>query len=996
MSFWREWIPVCLLLCFGVVQGTQAATPIPINSVDRSLALGKYLYVLEDPTGEWPLTRVQEAISHFKLSSDYVPTLGFTHSALWGYFRLAVPFTDKEDYLLEFEYPLIDSLDVFWIDPQGRLTEFHTGYALPYSSRPISTRSFMFPLLFSQEGIYECFVRVTSVDRVEMPLVLWKRSAFQNVDQRRQFSSGLFIGLVVAALALCLMSYWTFKDISYLFYSSFLLFFSLFVANEMGILYENLFPAFLQGFQHINHFLIDGQLIFLLLLSRVFLELKKYRIWHESYLKSLTHITILALIISVFVPVHWGLIVAVSLTIFDMGSLFVISLLHVHKSRAARFYIAGWAFALLGGNLYALRAFGVIDPTIIPVDVLVLIWLIQFVIISLALGERLIHARRETARMQDQVIQNLKEANAQKDEFLANTSHELRTPLHGIIGLSESLLNETLGQVSRNSQKGLKLIYSNAMRLTNLVNEILDLSRLRHGKFDLQYQNLDVNSLLEQVIQVVDSLAESKRIRIQYQQDQSLPLVWGDIQRLHQVFHTILFAAVDRSEIASEIWIDAWLRNGRVEILCKDRAITLEPEWVKIQSLYLQNNTWTEDSEHLDEMRLFLYLLYKHEATIHVFSGPEDGNRIMVSLPVSKNQDSVQEENFERVAKVQPVSQQEADWIEDQWNQNWQVNGAHILLVDDEPVNTKILEKIFCERGFEVDIAMNGYEALQKLEHQGNEIELVLMDIIMPGISGFDVCRSIRKKYDTTMLPIVFLTGRNQLSDLEEAIEAGGNDFIVKPYSKQEILARVRSLLEMSRENRSLLRYLHQPLLRFFKTELLRLSQHESQDLVGLVLDYATEVKSEQDLETLRSLVEWTEPLVSQFQGCILKVNPGRFYLLFRQVHDAFSLLRRLFLDQSIWVAQHQDCGALSFNVHLCREKASLHKRGSHQSFLLVQGPLMDLLENVPLRNEKQAMSMWIFHETLEFLPEPMPKGFKQGANNPEWVPVELNQWLQE
>ena len=118
-----------------------------------------------------------------------------------------------------------------------------------------------------------------------------------------------------------------------------------------------------------------------------------------------------------------------------------------------------------------------------------------------------------------------------------------------------------------------------------------------------------------------------------------------------------------------------------------------------------------------------------------------------------------------------------------------------ILVVDDEPANRKLLEAILASRGYETIPATSGEEALQRL---AGEVDLVLLDIIMPGIDGLEVCRRMRSDPTTAMLPVIVVTG-TALAERLHAIEAGADDFIAKPVDKDEVLARIKSLLRIKR-----------------------------------------------------------------------------------------------------------------------------------------------------------------------------------------------------
>jgi DNA-binding response OmpR family regulator len=119
----------------------------------------------------------------------------------------------------------------------------------------------------------------------------------------------------------------------------------------------------------------------------------------------------------------------------------------------------------------------------------------------------------------------------------------------------------------------------------------------------------------------------------------------------------------------------------------------------------------------------------------------------------------------------------------------------HILVVDDEPVNLKVLKNHLEREGYAVTLAHDGQEALDLLEKE-NHFHLVLLDVMMPRISGYEVCQKIREKHLSSELPVIMVTAKNQVNDLVEGFDLGANDYIVKPFSRDELLARVKGQLD--------------------------------------------------------------------------------------------------------------------------------------------------------------------------------------------------------
>ena len=132
-------------------------------------------------------------------------------------------------------------------------------------------------------------------------------------------------------------------------------------------------------------------------------------------------------------------------------------------------------------------------------------------------------------------------------------------------------------------------------------------------------------------------------------------------------------------------------------------------------------------------------------------------------------------------------------------------NANHILVVDDEPINLQVISNHFSLRGYRVTTANNGKEALAMIEN--DKPDIVLLDVMMPMMTGFEVSQKIRETYDMNELPVLFLTAKNRSSDLMAGFNAAGNDYIVKPFSKEELLSRVGVHIKLKEKTEQLIEY---------------------------------------------------------------------------------------------------------------------------------------------------------------------------------------------
>jgi len=395
------------------------------------------------------------------------------------------------------------------------------------------------------------------------------------------------------------------------------------------------------------------------------------------------------------------------------------------------------------------------------------------------------------------MVNSLRETDRLKDEFLANTSHELRTPLNGIIGLADSMLDGAGGPLTPPQQKNLDLIVSSGRRLTSLVNDILDFSRLRHKDLQLQLIPVDVHGAANVVLNLTNPLLAGKPLTLVNKIPVEFPLAAADENRVQQVLYNLIGNAIKFTD-AGEVTIDAHEDGDLLFISVTDTGIGIAPE--KQARIF-------EEFEQADGSVARVYggtglglsvtrrLVELHGGTVQVESQLGKGSRFTFTLPTSKDQmrtEPVQSIGSQRLASVLEMPEQTVAESGDVGAERFD-----ILIVDDELVNLQVLNNHLTLSNYRVRQATSGTDAL-KLIDEGYRPDLIVLDVMMPRMSGYEFCQTVREKMAPTEVPIIMLTARNQASDLVEGLNAGANDYMIKPFSKQELLARIRTHLSLS------------------------------------------------------------------------------------------------------------------------------------------------------------------------------------------------------
>jgi two-component system sensor histidine kinase ChiS len=415
-----------------------------------------------------------------------------------------------------------------------------------------------------------------------------------------------------------------------------------------------------------------------------------------------------------------------------------------------------------------------------------------------------------------------------KNEFLANTSHELRTPLHGIIGLAESLIDGATGPLPPATVSNLGMIASSGRRLGNLVNSMLDFSKLRNHDLMLQRKPLDLRQVAEVVITLSKPLASGRAIALHNAVPDSLPAIDGDEDRLMQILHNLIGNALKFTDSGSVTVSASVLQPGFATVTVADTGIGIPGD--KFEDIF-------KSFEQVDAsvsreyggtgvgLSITKQLVELHGGRIWVESELGQGSGFHFTLPLASAAADRRPEPVPlgRIQEAPPEPQELvlAKTVPHAGNApsgKHEGEPVHILVVDDELVNLQVLINQLSLQNYTVTKAMNGLEALALID-EGHPFDVVLLDVMMPRMSGYEVCQTIRERYPANELPILLLTAKNQLSDLVDGFNSGANDYLTKPISKPELLSRIKTHLNLSRYHIATSRFVPHELMRMLNKE---------------------------------------------------------------------------------------------------------------------------------------------------------------------------------
>lgn len=379
-----------------------------------------------------------------------------------------------------------------------------------------------------------------------------------------------------------------------------------------------------------------------------------------------------------------------------------------------------------------------------------------------------------------------------KDEFLINTSHELQTPLNGIINISETLMEGKYGEINRKQKEEIKVILAVSRRLSILIRDIIDIEKIKVNELKLTLKAIDIKSALTVVAEVFKHLIDNKRVDILVNVPKKLSPVFADENRLLQILFNLIGNGIKFTENGVVI-LSAEDKEDFIKVNIEDTGIGIPKEK---QGQLFKPFTQSEEKIAAKHGGSGLGLYISHELVIRMngqifleWSEPQKGTSFSFLLPKAKgepaNEKTILELTLEEAVASTTV-------------ENKSVKNYKILAVDDEPTNLRVLKSIFHDGEFEVLTASNGIEAIEILKMR-NDIDLVLMDVMMPKISGYEACEKIRENHSLHDLPVIILTVRDTPEDIAAGFDAGANDFVMKPFVAKELRARVLNLIQMKK-----------------------------------------------------------------------------------------------------------------------------------------------------------------------------------------------------
>ncbi len=767
---------------------------------ETGLSLTDHVSILEDPTGQLSLADIEQKDPRaFRSLQGQSPNFGFSTSAYWARVDLSHP-EGSQSFLIEYGYPMADFVDFYVRASDGSLQERHSGDRRSTLERGVRYRLPVMSLTLSERPTI-VYVRVQTHGMAQMPLSLYTEAAFQDKRVLETAAFSLLYGGMLAILFYNLCLYASSGNALVLIYIGFLACSILSYAGQQG-LWNTVFHGWNTSLLNNELAMAAGGLMGAcsLRFSAQFLHVAETM---PRTRRAFDFLIFVLLVQSVLGFLHYNASARFATLTFVPSLALVVGtalILMKRGDRSAKFYALAWVPYVLAALSYVLTLYKLLPTTVFTQFSTTTGALFENILLSFAIGFKMRSELKQALRENKRINQELIEKEKARTLFFHNTSHELRTPLNGIIGFLDLVLQNRYGSVSDTARVQLQKSLRLAESLKNQVNMILDLAKSKRGELVLRRQAIDLPEMLQETRLLAEGLllkAKGASFDLRLELDDEAQTFISDREKLGTILRNLLGNAFKFSDPQRHNSVRLLVKKeaGDLIVQVKDQGIGIPREFFeKIFEDFSQvqgdaRRAYEGTGLGLAMVRDFVKLM---GGRVEIVSELGLGSCFTVVIPSQKEIDSFIEGDEERVSAptLEVLPELYEARIETILHEK---RAGSILVIDDNETNCEVISEMLKGEFSDVRVALGGRLGLQAMQER--QPDLVLLDLMMPDMSGEDILRLMRQDTELREVPVVLITARASDEDRLKGLSMGADDYLAKPIFAPEMRVRVRNLL---------------------------------------------------------------------------------------------------------------------------------------------------------------------------------------------------------
>ncbi|PWJ59875.1 phospho-acceptor domain-containing protein [Dyadobacter jejuensis] len=780
--------PPFLCILVALLYGSSYGQSPESSSHPASVSFATSYFV--DSTASLALNDIKgEAFSPISSSNFRVP---FSSHSIW--FRCVVqnPTSAEQRYYFEWQSPMIERIDYYSPDSSGQYWRQRGGNLVDKEARSYLENSPTFAIDLPPDSATTVYFRINNQRGFRSDLRLHTPTQLLKAQLSHAKLFSFFSGLIFIRLFfVLLLSIFAIKEFTFRRYSLMIVFRSLAFWGIIAVLGSTL--SSLPKAQVVINFLSYHLLpIGYFLLIKALVPLDRFPAMVSRLIHLLLAITI-ALSLAIVMDYQWRwLLASTYLVITCQGLIMVLYLVAIYRKYPINwYYSAPFLLGMISYSCLLVNLVGWLNFEWVFVAGTIL-FILEIFVFGLFLGKIIMdyQSAKDNSERALEVnrlkTQNLQELDRLKTNFFTNISHEFRSPL--------TLLIEPLNDLSKKHPEEtlLPIMQRNVRRLHALINQLLDLSKLDAGHLKPYIQFSNLSDFLRQLFASYESMAQSKEIIFLHEQQEPNRFAYFDADKLEKIVTNLLSNAIKFTPQQGRVMVRANYSEKELHLTIQDYGIGISEEALPhIFDRYFQ--TSPTKKEHTGTgigLALVKELVGVLNGTIEVSSTLHQGTRFSIRLPIDAHSWGQSTPIVESPWSHPPVGEAV---LEGEPTDSPSDNRPIVLLVEDNPDLSTYIQSLFQDQ-YRVLSAANGQEgwtmATDKIP------DLILSDVMMPLMDGYTLCERLKADQRTSHIPIILLTAKVTLEDKLAGLSLGADDYLAKPFSRQELTIRVKNLLQ--------------------------------------------------------------------------------------------------------------------------------------------------------------------------------------------------------